>query len=36
MFGRKSLELPTRDAALPGRAQPIPTAERHFVNGHPL
>jgi peptide-methionine (S)-S-oxide reductase len=36
MFGRKSLELPTRDAALPGRPQPIPTAERHFVNGHPL
>ncbi|MFN4281313.1 MAG: peptide-methionine (S)-S-oxide reductase MsrA [Alphaproteobacteria bacterium] len=23
-------------AALPGRAQPIPTAETHFVNGNPL
>ena len=26
----------TAEAALPGRAQPIPTAEAHFVNGHPL
>src|SRR5687768_9072830 len=37
MFGfRKSLDLPSRDGALPGRAQPIPTADRHFVNGNPL
>jgi len=36
LFGRKSLELPTEETALPGRAQPIPTAETHFVNGHPL
>ena len=35
-FGRQSLELPTADAALPGRAHPIPTEESHFVNGHPL
>jgi peptide-methionine (S)-S-oxide reductase len=33
---RKRLELPTPAEALPGRATPIPTAERHFVNGHPL
>ena len=36
MFLRKSLELPTRETALPGRDQPIRTAERHFVNGRPL
>jgi len=36
MFGRKTLELPTPDTALPGRAHPIPTAETHFINGHPL
>jgi peptide-methionine (S)-S-oxide reductase len=36
LFGRKSLDLPTEANALPGRAHPIPTAETHFVNGHPL
>ena len=37
MFGfRKSLEMPGRDAALPGRAQAIPTADTHFVNRNPL
>jgi peptide-methionine (S)-S-oxide reductase len=36
MFLRKTLELPTRETALPGREQPIRTAERHFVNGRPL
>jgi len=34
-FG-KSLELPTREEALPGRSEPIETAERHAVNGEPL
>jgi peptide-methionine (S)-S-oxide reductase len=33
---RKKLDLPTAAEALPGRAAPIPTAERHFVNGRPL
>ena len=28
--------LPTAEQALPGRAQPIPTAAVHFVNGHAL
>ena len=28
--------MPTRETALPGRDQPIRTAERHFVNGHSL
>ncbi|MEQ9813769.1 MAG: peptide-methionine (S)-S-oxide reductase MsrA [Azospirillaceae bacterium] len=30
------LRLPTAEEALPGRAEPIPTAERHFVSGNPL
>jgi peptide-methionine (S)-S-oxide reductase len=33
---RKRLEMPTAAEALPGRPMPIPTAERHFVNGRPL
>lgn len=36
LFARKTLELPTEADALPGRGQPIPTAETHFVNGRPL
>jgi peptide-methionine (S)-S-oxide reductase len=36
LFAKKSLEVPTADAALPGRAQEIPTAVVHFVNGRPL
>ncbi len=33
---KKSLTVPTRAEALPGRSTPIPTAASHFVNGHPL
>jgi len=33
---KKSVEMPTADTALPGRAQAIPTATTHFINGHPL
>ncbi|MEL7042891.1 MAG: peptide-methionine (S)-S-oxide reductase MsrA [Pseudomonadota bacterium] len=33
LFSRKPLALPRRESALPGRAQPIPTSETHFVNG---
>jgi peptide-methionine (S)-S-oxide reductase len=33
---RKQLDLPTASDALPGRATPLATAERHFVNGRPL
>lgn len=36
MFGRKTLELPTEETALPGRAHAIPTARESFINGHPL
>jgi len=33
---KKSLEMPTADTALKGRATAMPVPERHFVNGHPL
>lgn len=33
---RKKLEMPTAATALKGRAQPIPTAPTHFLNGRPL
>jgi len=36
LFSRKSPELPSKSQALPGRAEPIPTAANHFVNGAPL
>ena len=34
-FGQKS-KLPDPADALRGRAEPLPTAERHYVNGQPL
>lgn len=36
LFARKKLVLPAAREALPGRADPIPTAASHFVNGQPL
>ncbi|GMG83356.1 peptide-methionine (S)-S-oxide reductase MsrA [Paralimibaculum aggregatum] len=37
MFGLfRKPEVPAAGRALPGRAEPIPTAEMHFVNGRPL
>jgi peptide-methionine (S)-S-oxide reductase len=33
---RKKAEMPSQADALSGRPNPIPTAERHFVNGHAL
>lgn len=33
---QKTLEMPSADTALPGRAAPIPTAQTHFVNGNAL
>ncbi|MCT4655468.1 MAG: peptide-methionine (S)-S-oxide reductase MsrA [Cohaesibacter sp.] len=38
MFGfeRKKSVMPTKDTALPGRADAIPTATTHFVFGNPL
>ena len=35
-FLRKKAELPKAGEALPGRPDAIPTAETHFVSGHPL
>ena len=32
----KPTTLPSAGEALPGRAQPLPTAQSHFVNHHPL
>jgi peptide-methionine (S)-S-oxide reductase len=36
MLFKKTPDLPAADQALPGRPQPIRTAETHFVNGRPL
>jgi len=33
---RKPLSMPSADQALPGRTQPMPTAQTHFVNGASL
>lgn len=33
---RKRPEMPSPEQALPGRPNPLPTEERHFVNGNPL
>jgi peptide-methionine (S)-S-oxide reductase len=35
-FSRKKLQVPTAAEALPGRAEPIPTAAKHCVNGRDL
>jgi peptide-methionine (S)-S-oxide reductase len=35
-FLRKKTEMPAPGQALPGRDAPLPTAERHVVNGRPL
>jgi len=35
-FTSKTYEMVPADQALPGRAQPIPTAEAHFLSGRPL
>lgn len=36
LFMRKTTALPSAAEALPGRANPIPTASSHFVNGRQL
>lgn len=36
LFARNKTKMVHPDAALPGRAAPIATAETHFVNGRPL
>jgi peptide-methionine (S)-S-oxide reductase len=32
----KKSSMPKPEEALPGRDQPLPTAETHYVNGNPL
>lgn len=34
-FGKK-LSLPKPEEALPGRAEPLPVPDKHFVNGHSI
>lgn len=34
-FGKK-LVIPTAEEALPGRSQPMPVPDKHYVNGNPL
>ena len=36
LFDRRKTEMVTADRALPGRAEPLPTAETHFLSGLPL
>jgi len=36
MFFQTKTAMPDPDQALPGRAEPIPTAETHFVHARPL
>lgn len=36
LFSRKKTEMPTPDEALLGRAEPMVTADEHFVLHHPL
>jgi peptide-methionine (S)-S-oxide reductase len=35
-WSRKPLEIPRPEEALPGRSEPLPVADRHFVKGNPL
>ena len=35
-MSKKKPQMPTATTALKGRAEPIPTASRHFLNGRPL
>ncbi|HKT32619.1 MAG TPA: peptide-methionine (S)-S-oxide reductase, partial [Gammaproteobacteria bacterium] len=36
MFAQRKTTMIASAQALPGRTEPIPTAERHFVSGHAL
>ncbi|MCA9521298.1 MAG: peptide-methionine (S)-S-oxide reductase MsrA [Myxococcales bacterium] len=35
-FSKRPLEVPSKERALPGRAEAMEVPERHFVNGNPL
>ena len=34
IFSRKPLTIPSKADALPGRSEPLPVPDEHFVNGH--
>ena len=36
MFGRKSMEMPAANEAIPGRSERVVVPPAHFVNGNPL
>ncbi len=36
MFGTQKARMPSKDDALPGRAEKMPVPKEHFVSGHPL
>jgi peptide-methionine (S)-S-oxide reductase len=36
LFDRSKMQMVTPDRALPGRPEPLPTAETHFLSGLPL
>ena len=36
LWSKSKLQMPTRETALPGRAQKMPVPTKHFVNGAPL
>lgn len=36
LWNHKPVQMPTPEAALPGRTEAMTVPERHFVNGHPL
>ncbi len=36
LFAGRKTRLPAPDEALPGRPDPLPVPDAHFVNGHPL
>src|SRR5258706_16295815 len=36
VLGSRKSSMPTKENALPGRGEALPTADTHFVNHHPL
>ena len=36
LFASRKTRMPTPEEALPGRPDPLPVPDAHFVNGHPL
>ncbi len=36
MFGRKAMDMPSPDQALPGRSEGVEVPDEHFINGNPM